>query len=410
MPFPVGKLLVRYLGVPLLTKKLIVNDCKPLISKVKTKISDWKNKVLSYAGRDQLIAFVLSSMQNYWASVFLLPKQVIYEINKILKGFLWCQGELSKGKAKDTLWVKWIYMEKLKGRSICEVQSNNTCTVGWKNILNLRDKIQKHIRWKVGNGKSVNVWHDNWFSVSPLREFIGQRDIYDARLCNKCTVNEIINDGRWKWPVEWNSEFVELGQLQVPSLSEDIVDNAVWISSNGQEKKFNISNIWHEMRCNEGKVDWHLLVWFPHAIPRHSFVAWLAMQRRLMTQDKVMLWKPNDVLKCALCNKCSDSHNHLFFTCDFSKVVWTDLKKLMNIRLSGSWDQILSEMKALPLNRNIWSIVRRIVCNAAVYYVWQKRNNRIFKNEKRDAEIVLSLIKDTVILKLIGLSVKNVRS
>ncbi|GJZ66378.1 RNA-directed DNA polymerase, eukaryota, reverse transcriptase zinc-binding domain protein [Tanacetum coccineum] len=87
-------------GVPLITKQINISDCKPRVNKVKAKVSDWKNKVLSYAGRVQLIASVLSSMQNYWASVFLLPKQVINEINKLLKGFLWCQGDLTKGRAK----------------------------------------------------------------------------------------------------------------------------------------------------------------------------------------------------------------------------------------------------------------------------------------------------------------------
>ncbi|GKC69158.1 RNA-directed DNA polymerase, eukaryota, reverse transcriptase zinc-binding domain protein [Tanacetum coccineum] len=217
IPFSVGKLPIRYLGVPLLTKKLNISDCKPLISKVKTKVNDWKNKALSYAGR------------------------VIYEINKILKGFLWCQGELTKGKAKiswdkickpkdqgglglkdlgvwnevlmtkhlwnvavkkNTLWVKWIYMEKLKDKSIWEANSDTNCTVGWKNILSLRDKIRKHIRWKIGNGNSVNVWHDNWCVVSPLSDFIETKDIYDARLSKNYSINDIINEGRWKWPEE----------------------------------------------------------------------------------------------------------------------------------------------------------------------------------------------------------------
>ncbi|GJW52546.1 RNA-directed DNA polymerase, eukaryota, reverse transcriptase zinc-binding domain protein [Tanacetum coccineum] len=51
VPFNVGKLPVRYLGVPLVTKRLSVKDCKSLVEKVKGKVGDWKNKFLSYAGR-----------------------------------------------------------------------------------------------------------------------------------------------------------------------------------------------------------------------------------------------------------------------------------------------------------------------------------------------------------------------
>ncbi|GKE56801.1 hypothetical protein Tco_1495986, partial [Tanacetum coccineum] len=48
LPFKVGKLPVKYLGVTLLAKKLRINDSKQLVDKVKCKIQDWKNIFLSY--------------------------------------------------------------------------------------------------------------------------------------------------------------------------------------------------------------------------------------------------------------------------------------------------------------------------------------------------------------------------
>nr|GEX33296.1 hypothetical protein [Tanacetum cinerariifolium] len=69
-------------GVPLIAKKLGINDCKSLVDKVAKKINCWKNKVLTYAGRIKLIASVLSSMQIYWASVYMLPCTIIKEIEK----------------------------------------------------------------------------------------------------------------------------------------------------------------------------------------------------------------------------------------------------------------------------------------------------------------------------------------
>nr|GEX84368.1 RNA-directed DNA polymerase, eukaryota, reverse transcriptase zinc-binding domain protein [Tanacetum cinerariifolium] len=51
LPFKIGRLPVRYLGVPLMDKKIGVKDCKSLVDKVRQKLSDWKNNSLSYAGR-----------------------------------------------------------------------------------------------------------------------------------------------------------------------------------------------------------------------------------------------------------------------------------------------------------------------------------------------------------------------
>ncbi|GKA82392.1 RNA-directed DNA polymerase, eukaryota, reverse transcriptase zinc-binding domain protein [Tanacetum coccineum] len=163
-PFKEGKLHMRYLGVPLVTKKIGVLDCKQLVDKVNQKLNDWKNKSLSYAGRAQLIASVLGSMQVYWGSVFLLPKTVVKDIEKCFKKFLWNSGESCKGKArvawvdvckpkdqgglgfkslelwnktllvkhlwniasrKESLWVKWINVVKLKNISVWDVMVDN---------------------------------------------------------------------------------------------------------------------------------------------------------------------------------------------------------------------------------------------------------------------------------------------
>ncbi|GJY32208.1 RNA-directed DNA polymerase, eukaryota, reverse transcriptase zinc-binding domain protein [Tanacetum coccineum] len=92
-PFKEGKLPVRYLCVPLITKKISVKECKPLVDKVCQKLNDWKNKSLSYARRAQLIASILGSMKVYWGSVFLLPKTIVNDIEKLFKRFLWNIGD-----------------------------------------------------------------------------------------------------------------------------------------------------------------------------------------------------------------------------------------------------------------------------------------------------------------------------
>ena len=49
LPFSVGKLPVKYLGVPLITKRINAKECKQLIDKVKQRVNDRKNRYLSYA-------------------------------------------------------------------------------------------------------------------------------------------------------------------------------------------------------------------------------------------------------------------------------------------------------------------------------------------------------------------------
>nr|GEV54699.1 RNA-directed DNA polymerase, eukaryota, reverse transcriptase zinc-binding domain protein [Tanacetum cinerariifolium] len=50
LPFKVGSFPVTYLGVPFISKQIGINDCKRLLNKVKDKVLNWKNKMLTYAG------------------------------------------------------------------------------------------------------------------------------------------------------------------------------------------------------------------------------------------------------------------------------------------------------------------------------------------------------------------------
>lgn len=50
-----GSFPVRYLGVPLVTRKLTESDCSPLIEKIKRRIQGCKAMQLTYADRVQVI-------------------------------------------------------------------------------------------------------------------------------------------------------------------------------------------------------------------------------------------------------------------------------------------------------------------------------------------------------------------
>ena len=98
--FPLGTLPVRYLGAPLITTKLSAADCKPLVEGITSKIRHWASKLLSFAGRIQLIQSVLCSCQSFWNGLFILPKKVLKEVEKVMRRFLWKGPSLSLGGAK----------------------------------------------------------------------------------------------------------------------------------------------------------------------------------------------------------------------------------------------------------------------------------------------------------------------
>ena len=65
--FKHGTLPFRYLGAPITTKKLSATDCEKLVEKMVVKIRIWSSRNISYAGRRQLVNFVLLSISVYWS-------------------------------------------------------------------------------------------------------------------------------------------------------------------------------------------------------------------------------------------------------------------------------------------------------------------------------------------------------
>ncbi|GKB70721.1 reverse transcriptase zinc-binding domain-containing protein [Tanacetum coccineum] len=102
----------------------------------------------------------------------------------------------------------------------------------------------------------------------------------------------------------------------------------------------------------------------------------MAVRRKLQTQDRVMAWNNNNDMKCPLCKMVNDSHNHLFFECDYSRKIWEDLKENMENRdLSNSWDILVDQ------------------------------NARLFTGEVKDDRIVLKIVIENVKLQLSSLKV-----
>nr|GEW79770.1 hypothetical protein [Tanacetum cinerariifolium] len=106
IPFANRRLPIRYLGVPLITKKINATDCKPLIDKVKSRVTDWKNKALSYSGRLQLINSILIIENGNW------PEGWENEY-PILKSYKF--PRLREGKKDEVFWVDNSRQERLIG-------------------------------------------------------------------------------------------------------------------------------------------------------------------------------------------------------------------------------------------------------------------------------------------------------
>ncbi|GJR26469.1 putative nucleotidyltransferase, ribonuclease H [Tanacetum coccineum] len=94
-----------------------------------------------------------------------------------------------------------------------------------------------------------------------------------------------------------------------------------------------------------------------------------------------------------------------------------------SLRIKGClWLKNLSIRNKALISKHLWhvavdkdslwngnsinSIVRRLCLAASVYFIWQERNSRIFKDEKRKVEVLFKALCDTIKLRLYSLKVR----
>ena len=97
---PHGRLPIRFLGVPLISKQLCIGDYMPLIEGITNRTNCWTSLLLSFAGRVQLLKSVLYAMVSFWTRHFILPKGVHHHLQSLLTRFLWKGNTTSIGGAK----------------------------------------------------------------------------------------------------------------------------------------------------------------------------------------------------------------------------------------------------------------------------------------------------------------------
>ncbi|GJW65932.1 RNA-directed DNA polymerase, eukaryota, reverse transcriptase zinc-binding domain protein [Tanacetum coccineum] len=360
MPLKCGKLPMKYLGVPLLAKRLGVNDLT-----------------------------------------------VAKELDKLFKRFLWNSGDSAKGKAR-VAWDSVCRPKDQGGASIWQINETSNDSWGWKNMLLIRDKIKPFISYKIGNGKEISAWHDKWCSIGPLDRFFFKRDIYEARYEDAAKIIDMISHGRWNWPEEWTNDYPELHQIPVPSLNEQIKDKVFSLDANLKEVPFSTKAAWLSLRDSWPKVQWSHVIWFSQYNPRQAFILWLAIQEKLMTQDKILQWNQGVNLKCSFCLGCEDSHDHLFFQCHYLPKVWDKLKDKGNLHnAQNSLVNVVSIIATKNVKNNIWCILQKLLVAYVVYHLWQERNKRIFQNEYRNDESLCNCIKEDMMNKLSTLTMKN---
>jgi len=191
----------KYLGLPTPMGRLKRGVFQPLEERFHKQMTAWKEKELSATGKEVLIKSMAQVLPNYVMSVFKLPVTLCDNLMKHIRAYWWG----SENDHRKVQWVPWERMIMPKGfggmgfrdlrlvnqallarqawwlifypESLCVrvlkakyfPQGNLLDTVpagdaspSWRGIEHGLALLKQGAIYRVGDGKTICIWHDNW--------------------------------------------------------------------------------------------------------------------------------------------------------------------------------------------------------------------------------------------------------
>ena len=211
--------------------RALSKDFAYLEDKIAAKLSGWRSKCLSWAGRRMLINSVALSILIYTMSSFPIPNKVCDKMDGLARRF-WLNPNKQKGRflawkswdslccpssdgglgfkksksLNSALLAKLAWMMASKGDNLCmrilrakykvkedwlRSEVSRYASPIWKAIENAREVVWKGACFIIGDGESVDVWLDPWvpwidgFIPSPKDESILQSEMKVAQLIDQ---------------------------------------------------------------------------------------------------------------------------------------------------------------------------------------------------------------------------------
>jgi hypothetical protein len=139
-----------YLGLPTFIGKSKHLAFQDIVKRVTNRLSNWKIKFLSQAGKEVLLKAMIHAIPTYSMRVFLLPISLCKEINKLMQNFWW--SHMSNNSKIH--WMSWKKMGRAKsigGLGFRDLVSFNKALLakqGWRLLQDPDSMVGKILKAK----------------------------------------------------------------------------------------------------------------------------------------------------------------------------------------------------------------------------------------------------------------------
>lgn len=144
------------------------------------------------------------------------------------------------------------------------------------------------------------------------------------------------------------------------------------------------------------------ILWNKYATPKHNFINWLVVQKRLLTKDRLQAMGMGiEDTECILCKDGTpENANHLFTQCSWITNIWREIQNWLGVKMQNNGAKEL----LLKIKKKRWVRERKEVIVAAyeavIYHTWMARNAMIFKKLRQEEELVIWQMKNIIRIRV----------
>lgn len=160
----------------------------------------------------------------------------------------------------ESLWISWIQLNLLKRHSFWTVKAYPYHSWSWKKLLKMRDKFLPMLKFVMGDGTSIFIWHDRWHPRGPQLKYYGDFVLYGSSASLNAKLSTMIQARQWCWLTARSSCHTNLMSFLSSMTPTGGADTVVWLRS--PSKVFQVTSTWQWVRAKGPKVPWHNFVWF----------------------------------------------------------------------------------------------------------------------------------------------------
>jgi hypothetical protein len=230
-------------------------------------------------------------------------------------------------------------------------------------------------RWKIGNGKKIRFWEDQWSGTCSLA--IQFWKLYAIVSEQGRTVEEAWDGLNFKFTFRRtvNREVMklweEVKQIASSIQLKDEEDSIIWqFNSSG---KYSVQSLYVVLNDRGLRQVYTPVMWKIHVPSRIHVFLWLMANNKTLTRDNLAIRREVNDKTCLFCSE-NESVKHLFYECCVARNLWG----------------VVAEITELPLVRDFESMAKwwirgkkyavvNVIYAAVLWTIWKLRSILCFQ-------------------------------